>query len=444
MWTVFEDTPYNLTLSLRFNDSDYVCGERRDLTEAQLEVMVVLDEDWKLDLINSRVVFTAEEVCARVNKTVGFSGFYWGLTKMTFFLTRNDLDPDFNNTAILWDDLMITVDRRNKTLDTIFIYILSILVIINNIFLGSQLDVKIIKDVLRRPLGPLCGFLAQFTCMPLVTYGVVLALFSDPIERLGLFILGCCPGGVFSNLWTLIFDGDINLSVTMTAVSITAAMGMMPLWVFTLGQRLIGENTMLVIPFQTLLVTLVSLAIPTLIGLLIRWKKPSWATRCDQILRPFSTFVILLFISVGTYNSYKGAVMMTWRTVLAGVLMLGCGYTFGALLARLMCLPRKQIIAVSLETAIQNVPVAMFVLKLSLQTPYNDLASVPIITTFLLTGLPLFLAYLVYMLLQRLCGCCPGQEQTETLQAPQQFKDLRRTTEGVESTAEETSQILPM
>ena len=52
-----------------------------------------------------------------------------------------------------------------------------------------------------------------------------LALFEEPIYRLGLFTLGCCPGGTGSNFWTLMFNGDINLSITMTAVSTIAAMG---------------------------------------------------------------------------------------------------------------------------------------------------------------------------------------------------------------------------
>lgn len=51
------------------------------------------------------------------------------------------------------------------------------------------------------------------------------AFFTNPLDRLGLFTLGCCPGGTMSNFWTLMFNGDINLSITMTAVSTMAAMG---------------------------------------------------------------------------------------------------------------------------------------------------------------------------------------------------------------------------
>ncbi|KAK4327363.1 hypothetical protein Pmani_002191 [Petrolisthes manimaculis] len=90
--------------------------------------------------------------------------------------------------------------------------------------MGGQLDLDIIKGVLRRPLGPLCGFISQFAVMPLITFGMGELFFPDPLYRLGLFTLGSSPGGIMSNFWTLIFNGDINLSITMTAVSTIAAM----------------------------------------------------------------------------------------------------------------------------------------------------------------------------------------------------------------------------
>lgn len=57
--------------------------------------------------------------------------------------------------------------------------------------------------------------------------------------RLGLFVLGCCPGGTGSNFWTLLLNGDINMSITMTFMSTVLALGFMPLWIFTMGIFLI-------------------------------------------------------------------------------------------------------------------------------------------------------------------------------------------------------------
>ena len=60
---------------------------------------------------------------------------------------------------------------------------------------------------------------------------VVIILF-----RLGLFVLGCCPGGTGSNFWTLLLNGDINMSITMTFMSSILALVFMPIWIFLLGK----------------------------------------------------------------------------------------------------------------------------------------------------------------------------------------------------------------
>lgn len=68
--------------------------------------------------------------------------------------------------------------------------------------------------------------------------------------RLGLFVTGVSPGGGASNIWTLMFGGNLDLSVTMTAVSTFAAFFMMPLWLFTLGTVIFSDsNHPIVIPY---------------------------------------------------------------------------------------------------------------------------------------------------------------------------------------------------
>jgi sodium/bile acid cotransporter 3/5 len=78
---------------------------------------------------------------------------------------------------------------------------------------------------------------------------------TDTLFRLGLFILGCSPGGTNSNFWCILLGGDINLSITMTFMSTIAALGMMPLWVFLMGPLLTEGD--LVIPFGQLIFTLI-------------------------------------------------------------------------------------------------------------------------------------------------------------------------------------------
>lgn len=107
-WKVSEDTQFALPLSLRFNSSDLEDMQLKEvsLSEAVLEVMVVPDEDWKLDFVNRSVQFSGTEVLEEVNKSLVFSGYYWGRTHLAFYLIRDDLHPEANVT-LLRDDLEV-------------------------------------------------------------------------------------------------------------------------------------------------------------------------------------------------------------------------------------------------------------------------------------------------------------------------------------------------
>ena len=50
-------------------------------------------------------------------------------------------------------------------------------------------------------------------------------LIQDNLQCFGLLVMGVCPGGIGSNFWTLLLDGDVNLSITMTFISTIAALG---------------------------------------------------------------------------------------------------------------------------------------------------------------------------------------------------------------------------
>ena len=57
-----------------------------------------------------------------------------------------------------------------------------------------------------------------------LSFGVGYLLFDDVLFRLGLFVMGCCPGGNASNFWCKLLGGDINLSITMTTISTISAL----------------------------------------------------------------------------------------------------------------------------------------------------------------------------------------------------------------------------
>jgi|ERR1711971_119456 len=146
------------------------------------------------------------------------------------------------------------------------------------------------KEVLRRPVGPAIGFVSQFVFMPLISFllGYVFPN-SSPEMRLGLFVTGTSPGGGASNIWTVMFGGNLDLSVTMTAVSTFSAFFMMPLWVFLLGEVIIAD-TQIVIPYFKITTYAVMLVVPLLIGLAFESVCQKLPTSLSRLCGPSPSF----------------------------------------------------------------------------------------------------------------------------------------------------------
>ena len=145
----------------------------------------------------------------------------------------------------------------NKLMTDIFTLVITLMIVLNTVNMGGQLDIEVIKAVFKKPIGPAVGFVSQFMLMPLFAFGTGWILAKDDILfRLGLFVLGTCPGGTASNFWCILLEGDINLSITMTFISTIAALGMMPMWLYLMGPLLTEDD--LVIPFGQLIMSLVS------------------------------------------------------------------------------------------------------------------------------------------------------------------------------------------
>ena len=118
----------------------------------------------------------------------------------------------------------------------------SVLVFIALFLMGIEIDLSVVRSVLRRPIGPLIGFVSQFIFMPLAAWGIGALFLTKDLEKLGLILAGSAPGGNASNFWTSMFDGDVNLSITMTLISSISSFGMTSLWVWLLGMQFSGER----------------------------------------------------------------------------------------------------------------------------------------------------------------------------------------------------------
>jgi len=308
--------------------------------------------------------------------------------------------------------LTVTRSKAKKTASKIFGYSVAALISFAYINFGCALDLNVMKEVLRKPIGPAIGLISQFIFMPLCSFmlGYIFP-WSSPEMRLGLFVTGTSPGGGASNIWTVMFGGNLDLSVTMTAVSTFAAFFMMPFWIYVLGEVII-DNTQIVIPYMKITTYAVMLVVPLLIGVSIRKCLPKVADFMVKIMKPLALFLIIFILVCGIWSQFFMIKLIDWKIAVVGFALPWLGFAFGCLFSKLCRRERKDIIAIAVETGIQNTGMAIFMLWFTLDHPAGDLAAVVPVAVATLTPFPLLAALVYYNLRARLC---PGQPKEKEM-----------------------------
>ncbi|KAF7384866.1 hypothetical protein HZH66_011952 [Vespula vulgaris] len=320
---------------------------------------------------------------------LNITGIFLGTTKIKLYLMKDKNIEDSK------DILSVTVVRYQRTIDKIFTASVAILVSILYINFGCAMDWELCRKTLKKPIGPAIGCFCQFFFMPLLSYGIGYCLFPEQPElQLGMFFTGISPSGGASNIWTILLDGNLNLSVTMTTICTILAFGFMPFWVFTLGKH-IFERGELAIPYDRIAMFAVGLIIPLLIGFLIQKKLPKLCKLMIRIMKPFSAILIIFIVVFAILTNLYLFKLFSWKIVLAGMGLPWLGFIFGMLVSLIFKQSRPDIIAIAIETGIQNTGVAIFLLRFTLKPPADDLTTVVPVSSAIMTPIPLIILYIV-------------------------------------------------
>jgi BASS family bile acid:Na+ symporter len=199
------------------------------------------------------------------------------------------------------------------------------------------------------------GLGAQLVLLPVLGFAVALGFGLRPELAVGLVLLTACPGGAHSNLYASLARADVALSVTLTAISGFVTIGTIPplvrlaTTVFATG----GEVPKLPI-LDTTFQIFVIMAIPVVLGMLIRARSERWAGRLEKVVKIFA-IVLLALIVVGSIarqsdNVVAFAIQAGVPVVVLNVVAMILGYWIAAG-ARL---PRPQRRTITLEVGIQN------------------------------------------------------------------------------------------
>ncbi len=242
--------------------------------------------------------------------------------------------------------------------------LLGVMLIVIMLGMGASMTPRDLLLALRRPKGILVGLVSQFGVMPLVALLLAVLLSLPPPLALGLILIGCMPGGTTSNIFAYFSRGVLALSIMMTTVSTIAAVVMVPLLLSVYG-GLAGVGGDFVIPPGNVAQILGVLLVPTALGMVLRRLNPNTGATVELIGALMGVVVILFLIASWVPRNFR-LLIETEAAIYAATIGIGlAGMLFGYWVARGLGQDRNRARTISLETGIQNGPLAVLVVTLS-------------------------------------------------------------------------------
>ena len=228
--------------------------------------------------------------------------------------------------------------------------------------LGLGLSVDDFSRVLRQPKDFLIGLLCQLILLPIIAF-ILVKIYNPPIElALGVMIIAAAPGGVTSNVLTKFANGDVALSISLTAIISLISIISVPLIIFQsadlLGVTGFNENISMVgIAMKMFLVV----TVPVILGMLIRKFATNFIVSKTQTIQRISIgLFVLVFISIWVEEWDKVISFITRAGIIALTLNIAL-MLVGFYVAKSLIKGMAQRKCISLECGLQNGTLAVFV-----------------------------------------------------------------------------------
>ena len=228
--------------------------------------------------------------------------------------------------------------------------------------LGLGLKVEDFTRVLKTPKDFFVGFFSQLIILPIVAYLLIIILKTPPEIAIGVMIIAAAPGGVTSNILTKFANGDVALSITLTAIISLISIVTVPFIIFLsadlLGITNITENiSMIGIALKMFLVV----TVPVIIGMIIRKFAENFVASKAEIFNKLNIVLFVIFFIAAFYEERENFIIFFKQ---AGLIALALNITMMVIafyLAKCCASGIAQRKAISLECGLQNGTLAIFV-----------------------------------------------------------------------------------
>ncbi|MBL6864375.1 MAG: bile acid:sodium symporter family protein [Rhodospirillales bacterium] len=231
--------------------------------------------------------------------------------------------------------------------------------------LGLGLTGSDFKRVIQQPKDFLVGLLSQTVVLPAIAFLIVITFQLTPELGLGLMIIAAAPGGVTSNILTLLGRGDVALSISLTAVISLLSFITIPLIIGYSYNYLFSDNLTNEISLAKITYSIFAIVtVPVILGMAARYYFTSMSIKALNSARKIST-VLFVIVLIGAIIKEKDLIIEYYQqtglaTLSLNIIMLLVAW----LLATIFGSDIKQKISISIECGLQNGTLAIAVATL--------------------------------------------------------------------------------
>nr|WP_228039472.1 bile acid:sodium symporter family protein [Dolichospermum sp. LEGE 00240] len=236
--------------------------------------------------------------------------------------------------------------------------------------MGLSLAPEDFQRVRKYPKAVSIGLISQLIFLPIIGFVITKVVPMQPTMAMGLMIVALCPGGASSNIFTFLAQGDVALSVTLTAFSSVITVFTIPLLGNLAYQHYIGETAAITLPIgatigQIFLMTLLPIGLGMGMGQLF----PEIARRLEKLTNRLAVGLLALIILMLIIREWNSIPEFILQVGVAVVLLNVISILAGFYISKVFKLNPPQQICIAIEVGIQNGTLAIAITAGLLNNP---------------------------------------------------------------------------
>ena len=228
--------------------------------------------------------------------------------------------------------------------------------------LGLGLTLNDFLRVIKIPRDFIVGFICQVILLPIIAF-LLIKIIPMPLEiALGVMIIAAAPGGVTSNVLTKFANGDVALSVSLTAIVSILSILTVPLIIFTSADLLgFSEINREISIISIALKMFFVVTVPVIFGMIVRSLMTDFIVSKTLIIQRISVILFMIvFISIWV-EEWDKIISFITRAGLVSFILNIIMILLGYYVAKYFTSGVAQRKCISLECGLQNGTLAVFV-----------------------------------------------------------------------------------